>query len=194
MLKPALAGLLFVLSVAASAPATAGCSDLWDWLEKGCRRVADTWRDGNDELQFSGWAYHVPATWTPEKRAQLNENAWGGGYGRTVEDENGDTHTVYYLGFLDSHKNWQSNVGYAWSTYWGARDSVQVGLGYTVFVLQRPDIASGVPVPAILPLLNVRYGEFTLVASYVPTLGGGINHGSTLYMFGRYTLDTKWGR
>ena len=194
MIKCALTGLTFTCLMVCAAPAKAGCSDLWDWLETGCRRVADTWRDGNDEILFSGYSYHIPATWTPERRAELNEQAWGGGYGRTVEDANGDTHTVFYLGFLDSHRNWESNLGYAWSTYWGAHENLQVGLGYTAMLVQRPDIAAGVPFPAVLPLLTLRYRQANLVMTYIPTLGGGVNHGSTLYIFGRYTLDTKYNR
>jgi|KBSMisStandDraft_5_1062788.scaffolds.fasta_scaffold57262_2 palmitoyl transferase len=193
-MMPALRSLTFCAAFACALPAHAACSDLWDWFDKGCRRVADTWRDGNDEILLSGYSWHIPATWTPERRAELNDNAWGGGYGRTVEDPDGDTHTVFYLGFLDSHRNWESNLGYAWSTYWGARDSVQVGLGYTAMLVQRPDIAAGVPFPAVLPLLSFRYQQANLVMTYIPTLGGGVNHGSTLYVFGRFTLDTKYNR
>jgi len=194
MMKRALTGFTFASMLACAAPAHAACSDLWEWVEKGCRRVADTWKDGYDEILFSGYSWHVPSTWTAERRAELNEQAWGGGYGRTVEDANGDTHTVFYGGFLDSHKNWQSNLGYAWSTYWGEREDVQFGLGYTAMIVQRPDIASGVPFPAVLPLASFRYKQATLVMTYIPTLGGGVNHGSTLYIYGRYTLDTKYNR
>ena len=194
MMKRALAGVSFTVLMVCAVPARADCADLWNWLEKGCRRIADTWKDGNDEILFSGYSWHIPATWTPERRAELNSDAWGAGYGRTVEEANGDTHTVFYLGFLDSHRNWESNLGYAWSTYWGARENLQVGLGYTAMLVQRPDIADGVPFPAILPLLTFRYQQANLVMTYIPALGGGINHGSTLYVFGRYTLDTKYNR
>jgi len=148
----------------------------------------DTYEQGDNELLVSGYAWHIPATWTPERRAELNSNAWGLGLGRTVEDPDGDTHTVFYLGFLDSHKNWESNLGYAWSTYWGSRESLQLGLGYTAMIVQRPDIADGWPFPAVLPLASVRYQQATMVTTYIPALGGGINHGSTLYVFGRFSL------
>ena len=194
MMKRALAGVSFTLLMVCAVPARADCADLWNWLEKGCRRIADTWKDGNDEILFSGYSWHVPGTWTDERRGELNQDSWGGGYGRTVEEPNGDTHTVFYLGFLDSHKNWQSNLGYSWNTFWGDRDKPQVGLGYTAMIIQRPDIASGVPVPVLLPLLTFRYQQANLVMTYIPNLGGGINHGSVLYIFGRYTLDTKYDR
>ena len=101
------------------------CADFWSRIEKGCDRLVDTAERGDDQLFVSGYAYHIPATWTPERRAELNSNAWGGGYGRTTEDANGDTHTVFFLGFEDSHKHAELQVGYAWATYWGDRDSLQ---------------------------------------------------------------------
>ena len=160
------------------------CADFWTWVETGCRRVVDTYDNGETQLIVSGYAYHLPYSYTPEKRAELNSNAWGGGLARTTEEPNGNTHTVYFYAFEDSHKNAQFNAGYMWATYWGDRDGVQAGLGWTAFILQRPDIASGVPVPAALPIAALRYKKSSLLATYIPTLNGGINHGSTLYVFG----------
>jgi palmitoyl transferase len=183
--------VIIAAAIALSIPAKADaveCADFWSWVEKGCRQVADTWKQGSDEVLISGYSYHVPATWTAERRAQLNANAWGGGYGRTVEDADGDTKTVFGFAFRDSHKHIQWQVGYAYSTYWGPRDGLQPGLGFTAMLVQRPDIASGFPFPVVLPFASLRYKQATLVATYIPTLNGGINHGSTLYVMGRYTL------
>ena len=135
-----------------SAPAAAGCADLWDWLNSGCRRLVDTYEKGGNDLILSGYAWHTPWTWTAEKRAEENETAWGGGWGRTVERENGDTDTVYALVFSDSHSRPQYNLGYGWSTYWGGRDGLQAGLGYTLMMVARNDIFNGWPFPAVLPL------------------------------------------
>jgi palmitoyl transferase len=183
-----LAALLLALGLPASAHAL-GCADLWDWLNTGCRRVADTYRNGGNELLVSGYAWHIPATWTPEARAAENEYAWGGGWARTTERDNGDTDTVFFLVFSDSHREPEFNLGYTWSTYWGPRDGVQPGLGYTVTIVQRQDIASGVPFPAILPVFSLRWQKVTLTSTFIPTLNGGINHGSVLYVFGRIALD-----
>ena len=38
------------------------------------------------------------------------------------------------------------------------------------------------------PLATLRYGQATLFATYIPTLNGGINHGSTLFVYGSYTF------
>ena len=181
--------LLGVLCGGIASPVRAAeCADLWDWVNKACRRVVDTYTDGGNELIVSGYSWHVPWTWTAEARANENEYAWGGGWGRTIERENGDTDTVYFLVFSDSHKEPEFNLGYAWSTYWRDRDSIQPGLGYTAMIIQRPDIANGIPFPAILPLFSLRYDKFTLVSTFIPTLNGGINHGSVLYVFGKIAL------
>jgi len=173
------------------ATASAACADMGDWLEAGCRRVVDTYKQGDDQLLVSGYAWHLPWTWTAERRAEENSAAWGAGWARTVERPNGDTDTVYFLAFEDSHKDVQFNLGYAWLTYWRDRDSVQPALGYTVFILQRPDIANGVPVPAILPMAGLRYQNFTLLSTFIPTLNGGVNHGSVLYFFASIGLGGK---
>jgi palmitoyl transferase len=65
----------------------------------------------------------------------------------------------------------------------------QPGLGYTLMIIQRPDIANGIPFPAILPLFSLRWQKATLVTTFIPTLNGGINNGSVLYVFGRIALD-----
>ena len=159
------------------------------FLDRACSRLVDTWKQGKSEIVLSGFAWHLPYTWTAEKRAELNQYAWGLGYGRTVEEPDGNTHTVFGFGFLDSHKNAELQVGYAWSTFWGPRDSIQPGLGYTAMIVQRPDIYNGIPFPAVLPLFSLRYGQATLVSTYIPNFGGGINNGSVLYVFGRVTID-----
>ena len=41
----------------------------------------------------------------------------------------------------------------------------------------------------VLPLGALRYGKATLEVTYIPTLSGNLNHGSTLFAFGRVALD-----
>ena len=181
--------LLAVAFLCLSAPAAAAeCSDLWDWLNQGCRRLVDTYEKGNNELIVSGYAWHTPWTWTAEKRAEENSNAWGGGLARTTERENGDTDSVYFSVFSDSHRKPEYNLGYGWLTYWGARDGVQPGLGYTLMLVARNDIFNGWPFPAVLPLVSMRYQKVTVLGTYIPTLGG-VNNGSVLYIFGKIAFD-----
>ncbi|MDQ2963620.1 MAG: hypothetical protein M3R31_10760 [Pseudomonadota bacterium] len=189
MKRLVIAGVIAMGLLGLPGPASAvECADFWWWVEKGCRRIVDTYEQGGNELIVSGYSYHLPSTYTPEKRAELNSQAWGGGWGRTVEDPNGDTHTVSAFAFLESHRRVQWNVAYTYFKYWGAREGLQPGLGYSVFIMQRPDIAGGVPIPAAIPQASLRFGKATLVATFIPTLNGGVNHGSTLYILGRYAL------
>ena len=179
--------IVFAAGTPASAQA-AECADLWSWLNTACRHVVDTYSKGNTGILVSGFAWHTPWTWTAEKRAEENQNAWGGGLARYVEHPDGDTETVYGLIFSDSHSKPEYNLGYAWNTYWGERSGIQGGLGYTVMLVARSDIANGFPFPAVLPLVSVRYSSVTVYTTYIPSLGG-VNHGSVFYIFGMIGLD-----
>jgi len=177
------------LLVALPGRAHAGeCADFGSWLDKGCRHVVDTYQQGSDALLVSGYQWHIPATWTPERRAEENQNAWGGGWARAREQANGDTQHVFFLVFRDSHRQAQFNLGYSWTTYWLGRESVQPGLGFAALIIQRPDIAGGWPFPAALPLFTLRYRNAELLTTYIPNLGSRINHGSVLYVFGKIDL------
>jgi palmitoyl transferase len=168
--------------------AAADCDDLWDWLNTPCRTLVDTYVHGDNDLLVSGYAWHTPWTWTSERRAEENPNAWGGGWARTVEHVNGDTDSVFFLVFSDSHGRPQYNLGYGWSTYWGKRDELQGGLGYTFMLVARNDLFNGWPFPVLLPLASVRSDKLTVYSTYIPSLGG-VNHGSILYIFGKIELD-----
>jgi palmitoyl transferase len=178
-----------ILGPLAALPAAAACDDMWDWVNMACRHVVDTYGNGKNQLLVSGYSWHIPATWTPEARAQENELAWGAGWARTVEHDDGVTENVFFLVFDDSHRQPEYQIGYGWNYFWGDRDSLQPGLGYTVMIAQRPDIWGGVPFPAILPLFSLRYQKATLITTFIPTLNGGINHGSILYIFGSIGID-----
>jgi palmitoyl transferase len=184
--------VLIAVAIALALPGRAfalECADFWTWIDQSCRRLADTYENGENTLILSGYSYHLPSTYTPEHRAELNSLAWGIGGGRTVEEPNGNMHMVYFYAFDDSHRTAQLNLGYAWATYWGDRDGVQPGLGWTAFIVQRPDIANGVPVPVALPIALLRYKKANLIATFIPTLNGGVNHGSTLYIMGTVGLQ-----
>jgi palmitoyl transferase len=164
------------------------CADLWTWLQPSCRHVADTYEKGDNAVLVSGYQWHLPYDWTPERRAEENSNAWGGGVDRSRENEAGNQEDVFFLVFENSHKAAQFNLGYAWRTYWGEREKLQFGLGFAALIVQRPDIWNGVPFPAVLPLATLRHDNVEVLSAYVPKLNGGINHGSVLYIFGKIDL------
>jgi hypothetical protein len=56
-------------------------------------------------------------------------------------------------------------------------------------IIQRPDIAGGWPVPVLLPLFTLRSQKVELLSTFIPTLNGGVNHGSVLYLFGKISIE-----
>ena len=178
--------LAATMAAAASGAYALGCDDFWSFIGRPCSKVTAAWDHGDNELILTGYAYHLRSTYTEEKLRELNERAWGGGWARTVTDPDGDTHTIFLFGFHESHNKVQWNAGYTYSTWWGPHDGLRGGLGVAAFIVQRPDIAGGVPIPAVLPMASVAYGKATLMATFIPTVNGGINNGSVLFLFGRY--------
>ena len=183
----ALTAILAALTIAYAGGAQAlECSDLWSFVGRACSKSAAAWDHGQYELIVSGYAYHLRSTYTEEKLRELNERAWGGGLARTVTDSDGDTHSLFLFGFHESHGKVQWNAGYLYTAWWGPQDGLRGGLGVATFIVQRPDIASGVPIPAILPIASIGYNRLTLHATFIPTINGGINNGSVAFVFGRY--------
>ena len=164
----------------------ADCSGWWAWAGRQCEGLKAAWFEGRATWYASGYAWHIPGTWTEEKLAELNQHAWGGGYGFARDDERGDNYSWYALAFYDSHFNTTAMVGYGAMTYWPAKNDFAVGLGYTAFIMMRPDIAKGWPFPAALPVASVKFHGAEIIGSYIPKLNGGINHGDVAYFFARY--------
>jgi palmitoyl transferase len=188
MKRSTITAALFLCTFAPVARAVE-CADFWGSINNGCRRLVDTYENGNNELLVSGYSWHTPWTWTSEKRSEENGKAWGGGLARTVDRPDGDSESVFFLVFRDSHRQAQYNLGYAWRTYWGEREKIQGGLGFTAMIIERPDIAGGWPIPVLLPLFTVRSQKVEVLTTYIPTLNGGVNHGSILYVFGKISLQ-----
>ncbi len=178
--------LAATMAAAAAGAHALGCDDFWSFIGRPCSKAAAAWDHGDNELIISGYGYHLRSTYTAEKLRELNERAWGAGWARSVTDADGDNHMLFLFGFRESHNKIQWNAGYMYSTFWGPQDGLRAGLGYAAFIVQRPDIASGVPFPALLPVAAVAYGKATLIATFIPTLNNGINNGSVLFVFGKY--------
>lgn len=158
----------------------------WAWMTRHCEGLKGAWFQGRSTIYLSGYSWHIRGTWTQEKLDELNENAWGGGYGFSRTDERGDNYGWYAMGFRDSHDAITALAGFVAMTYWPAKAPVSAGLGYSVFVMMRPDIAKGWPFPAALPIASVKMQNFELMGTFIPKLNGGINHGDVAYFFARY--------
>jgi hypothetical protein len=64
------------------------------FVDRACSRLTDTWKKGKNEVIFRLHVAH--AMDLDEGAARRGKSvAWGGGYGRTVEEANGNTHTVF---------------------------------------------------------------------------------------------------
>ena len=147
-------------------------------------RSKDAFRDGRNEYYVSGLIWHAPWAYSSDRRAELNEAAWGGGFGRSVVDTNGNTHGIYALVFRASHFKPGYHAGYLWTTYWSLHARLQVGLGYTALFFVRPDLGYDVPTPAVLPVATLRYEKFELMGAWVPSFGS--RGGNVGYLAGRF--------
>jgi lipid IVA palmitoyltransferase len=169
-------------------PSAHACDWLWSVFARPCNGAYKAYKTGDDEILLSGYSYHDRRTYTPEKIREFNENAWGLGYGKTAEDPDGDTHTFFWLTFRDSKRKNQWHLGYQYNTYWGTRSGLQASVGYAAMLVQRPDIFSGVPFPAILPVVGVKWNNTALNMIFIPRINDKLNNGNVLYLYARHTF------
>jgi palmitoyl transferase len=173
------------------AAAQAACEGAgWNWLTDACNHGARAFKEGNWDLYLTGHIHHGRGTYDDEHLRDLNEDAWGGGLGRSVVDARDNTHSVYFLAFKDSHFKPEYAAGYAWQARWPLGENWRAGVGVTAFVTLRSDYAHYLaPVPVILPLASLQYRGASLQASYVPRLSSKGGNGDVLFVFGRYSFD-----
>ena len=167
------------------APATAGVwSTVSDWGDQGADRFRMIRDQGSTDLYLSGYARHGRSTYTPERLAELNENAWGAGVGRRLRNARGNDEMLYALGISDSHFKPQLMAGYAYEwIYPLGGSSMELGLGYTAMLMSRADYFGGVPFPIALPLASIGTRDIKLRASYVPRLSQKKGNGDVLLLF-----------
>ncbi|CEK09158.1 lipid IV(A) palmitoyltransferase PagP [Legionella hackeliae] len=162
------------------------CSGWLSWFQPVCIRMHQLWNEGNNELYVTGYAWHNRFTYPSYKVKSYNELAWGGGLGKGLYDEKGDWHGIYALAFLDSHKNVEPALGYAFLKVAHLSDNTRIGAGYTVLVTARPDILNNIPFPGILPWISLSHRSVTLSATYVPGSG---REGNVLFILGKWTFN-----
>lgn len=175
--------LAALLAACLSSSAAAACDDPSGFLGGACKRLSDTWNQGQDELLLPFLAYHMRFAYTREKIDNFQESAWGLGYGRSRLDDEGNWHTLYAMGFRDSHADFEPAVGYGYQWMWGERQGLHAGLGYTVIVTARADIGNYVPLPGVLPIASIRYRNSGVNMAYVP---GGKGNGNVLFLWGSF--------
>jgi hypothetical protein len=167
--------------------AAAGPSHAWDeqkgWFANAWDNVTQTYETGTSELLVPTYTWHLPFAYTREKINEYQSFPYGLGYGRSRIDEKGNSHSVFAMGFQDSHFKPEWMAGYVWKTYWALGSETKAGLGFVTGITTRADYSNYMPVPFILPAASIDYGRLSLEAAYVP---GGKGNGNVVF------FTTKW--
>ena len=174
--------ILFLALSGAMPRAWAGPLNLRAMFSRKVSTVSQAVRMGDWETYFTGYAWHLPYKYHDATRDRLNETTWGGGFGRTLSDDDGDRHSVYFMAFADSHRSPQFNLGYGWQRYWNATRQLSLGAGYLAFLFSREDVANHLPLPALLPCLSVRYRGLEIIGLFVPRVSRDIK-GDVLFVY-----------
>lgn len=154
-------------------------------FDRASHRLHQIWDEGRNELYIPAYAWHNRYTYSSERIHTYNENPWGGGLGKGFYDEDDDWHALYAFAFLDSHKNVEPIVGYAFMKAFHPKPDLVFGGGYALLATMRPDINHGIPFPGVLPWVSATYQRVSLVATYIP---GHQNVGNVLFLIAKITL------
>ncbi len=155
------------------------------WWDSWSNDVATTWSDSpNKDAYLPVITWHNRLTYDKAKTDSYNERPWGGGYGISRYDENGDWHGLYFMAFKDSHNKWEPIGGYGYEKIWQPAEdkNFRLGLGYTAAVTARDDY-SYIPIPIVLPLASISYDKLSFQATYIP---GTYNNGNVFFAWLRY--------
>jgi palmitoyl transferase len=144
---------------------------------------------GKTDLYVSGYYWHLPFAYPPDKRATFNDLAWGLGLGRSLVDEKDNERFVYIQVSRSSHFKPQYAIGYGWQARWNAPFGIKLGAGYAAFVFARSDVYHYTPIPGIVPVASLATGRASLYVAYLPGIHNGITgRGNVLYVFSRWTF------
>ena len=177
--------LLFNCAHLAAAENNDTCRHSATWFKPACQRLHQIWAEGKNELYIPSYAWHNRYTYSINKINTYNENPWGGGLGKSFYDEDGDWQGLYAFAFLDSHKNVEPIVGYAFLKVLHLNENTRVGAGYGLLMTARPDIFHNIPFPGILPWVSFNYRKASVAATYIPGAKGA---GNVLFLILKYVL------
>jgi len=166
-------------------PASAGSID--QRFSRKLGQIQETLRAGEWEAYATGYVWHLPYAYDQVTRGRLNAKIWGGGLGRAMTDGDGDRHSVYLLGFSDSHEKAQFVASYGWQRYLRFDQKLSLGWGYMAFLFCREDVNHYLPIPAALPCASIRFRQWEAVGLFVPHVSKDIK-GDVFFVFLRTTL------
>lgn len=175
--------ILFSLNgFAALADYQQNCVHWFSLFQPVCQRLHQIWKEGENELYLSGYAWHNRYTYSRSKINSYNELAWGGGLGKGLFDEKGNWHGLSAIAFLDSHSKLEPTAGYTYLKVAHFSQDLKAGLGYTLLVTARSDINHFIPFPGLLPWVSIFYKKVSIDATYIP---GFNKNGNVLYILGK---------
>jgi palmitoyl transferase len=152
-------------------------------------RIAETWESDNYDFYLPVHTWHNRLMYDSSYRKEraYNEQPWGFGFGRGFKDENGNSHGLYLMGFMDSNNYFQAIGGYNFVKNWylDEQKDWSVGLGYTLSITARHEY-DYIPLPLPLPVFSMRHKQLAVQAAYVP---GTRNDGNVLFTWLRWHMD-----
>ena len=149
------------------------------------QRFSNIWVNGKWDLYVPAYTWHNRLMYDSGEAEKFNENPWGGGFGKSYFDEDGDQHALYTMGFMDSHNRFQPIVGYAYIKNWEVFNDFSLGLGFTAGITARHEYHY-IPIPGALPIVSMQYKNLAIQASYIPER---YNHGNVLFTWLRYHFN-----
>ncbi|MDY7540303.1 hypothetical protein QN395_16425 [Undibacterium sp. RTI2.2] len=177
-------------NAAAIMPAPQSAEDMSWWQrfksdsEAKAHKIMD---EGDLSIMLSGYAHHGRGTYTRERIAELNEDAWGMGFSKQIRDAKDNEESLYALGITDSHYKPQLMAGYAYQ-WMKPLGSLEAGLGYTTLLISRADYFHHFPFPIVLPVASIGTRSSKIMAAYVPRLSKNKGNGDVLLVFVRFDL------
>jgi len=150
-------------------------------------RIVQTWHEGNLNLIATVYAWHNRLMYDEKKIRRYNEKAWGGGLGKSIFDEDGDSHMLFVTVFNDSWKKPQYYGGYAFMKNWyfGSNNDFRFGAGISLGITGRHEY-DYIPLPLPLPVIGIGYKQLSIDAAYIP---GTYNNGNVLFTWVRWTFN-----
>ncbi len=143
------------------------------YLEQFSYRISQVWNEKSLDIYVPFLEYHNKyIVLERDEDEGFNEFAYGFGFGKSIHDEDGDTHALAIMGFADSLYNFQPYAGYLFLKNWtfDEADNFRAGIGLTVGLTARKtykgeEMNYFPPLPLALPVIGIEYKNFALQAT-----------------------------
>lgn len=188
MQRPVVSAVIW--SLACLCAGVANANSEVGFFESTTAKVAAIRDEGNWDLYLSGYAYHSRSTYSRDRIRRLNEKAWGGGFGKTLRNSNGNDESLYVIVIRDSLSKPQWAAGYTHEWVFPLGESgLEAGAGLTALIMRRSDWADGYPFPALLPVASFGSRRARLEATFVPRLSTGKGKGNIILIVGKFSFS-----